>query len=120
MFISKKILFWLILVIIGLTSAGVLIIQRDSTYKYKQGGSTEADTAVSTALKLFKEQAKELDLESGPCLTNDLIPNWVADIVHKPRQTVDDLPENQCQAFIEGRAKHFVELDKSGNIINVK
>lgn len=120
MFITKKLLFWVILGVIGLTSAGVIFFQRDSTYRYKQGNSAEVDNAVSTALKVFKEQAKGIDLENGQCLTNDLIPNWVADIVHNPREQVDNLPENQCQAFVEGRAKHFVELDKFGNIVRVK
>jgi hypothetical protein len=44
----------------------------------------------------------------------------VADVVHSPRDPIDDLPENQCQAYLEGRAKHFVEIDVNGNIIRVK
>jgi hypothetical protein len=61
------------------------------------------------------------DLNNGPCLLDpDPYPdmsNWVCDIAHDPRQDVDNLPENQCSAFREGRAKHFVELDENCNLI---
>lgn len=118
--INKKLLFWIVFAVIIATSFGVIFFQRDPTYIYKQGTSTEYDNAVSTALKVFKEQTRGMDLSNGPCLTNDLIPNWVADIVHNPREQVDNLSENQCPAYLEGRAKHFVELDQKGNIIRVK
>lgn len=117
---DKRLLFWIVLVVIMATSLGVVFFQRNPNYVYKQGNSTEVDTAVGAATKLFKEQASSLDLQNGPCLTNDLIPNWVADIVHNPRTSVDDLSENQCQAYIEGRAKHFVELDLIGNVVRIK
>ena len=110
----------MIFVVILITSLGVLFFMRDSTFVYKQGVSAEYDKAALIALKVYKDRAKEIDLENGSCLTNDLIPNWVADIVHNPRQPVDNLPENQCPAYLEGRAKHFVELDQKGNIIRVQ
>ncbi len=46
------------------------------------------------------------------------LPDWVCDIAHSPRQSeIDDLPENQCSAYREGRAKHFVEVDMNCNLI---
>ncbi|MDD2823465.1 MAG: hypothetical protein PHQ59_05295 [Candidatus Daviesbacteria bacterium] len=117
---NKKVLFWIVLLVIIITSFGVMLFLRDNTFIYKQGNSPEVDKAVSAAISLYKEQSKGIDLENGSCLTNDLIPGWVADIVHNPRITADDLPKNQCQAYIEGRAKHFVELDQKGNLIRVK
>ena len=45
---------------------------------------------------------------------------WVADIVHTPRQAVDDLPENQCQAYRAGKAFRLVELDLDGNVIRAQ
>jgi hypothetical protein len=62
----------------------------------------------------------EEDLSAGPCLSNNLIPDWVADIAHNPRQAVDDLPANQCSAYREGQAHHFVELDLDGNLIRAQ
>ncbi len=82
---------------------------------------SEIDTAVNQA-KFLYSQRKEMgeDFSKGPCLTNALMPGWVVDIVHKPRLSIDDLPENQCSAYVEGRAKHFVELDTEGNLIRAR
>jgi len=48
---------------------------------------------------------------------NEVISDWVCDIVHNPRQEVDNRVENQCSAFRENKAHHFVELDQNGEII---
>ena len=87
---------------------------------YVQGVTPEIDQAVAKAKAVYAEKARAgTNFASGPCLTNDLMPNWVADTVHVPRTSLDDLPENQCQAYIDGRAKHFVELDLQGNLVRV-
>lgn len=92
-----------------------------SPTSYKSGVSPVKDTAVAQARKVFQEKKKDgVDLTEGPCLTNDLLKNWVLDIVHNPRTKTDDLAQNQCQAFLEGRATHFVEMDLEGNIVRVK
>lgn len=88
---------------------------------YKPGVSYEADRAVNQAKKVYQEKTKlEVDMTEGPCLTNDLLPDWVLDIAHNPRTKEDNLPQNQCQAFLEGRAEHFVEMDTLGNVIHVR
>lgn len=84
------------------------------------GSSAESQKAVELAKKFYLEQkAQGIDFSRGPCLSNNLMPDWVADIAHNPRQPIDDLPENQCPAFREKRAHHFVELDPNGNLIKV-
>ena len=52
------------------------------------------------------------DLSSGPCLLDPMpnYPEWVCDVAHSPRQDVDNLPQNQCQAYRNGSAMHFVEI----------
>ncbi len=81
----------------------------------------EIETAVNQASHLYKqEKAKGRDFSDGPCLSDALLPDWVVDIVHKPRIPTDDLPENQCPGYLQGRSKHFVELDLLGNVIRVK
>lgn len=60
------------------------------------------------------DQAKGLDLSSGPCL-GEIAPGWVLDIAHLPRQPIDDNLENQCQNF-----QHFVEMSPRGEIIHVE
>lgn len=95
--------------------------QKNSRNSYKPGLSESADRAVNQAKEVYEEKKNlEVDFTSGPCLTNDLLPDWVADIAHNPRQKIDDLPQNQCQAFTEGRATHFVEMDAKGNILQVR
>lgn len=80
---------------------------------YKAGLSTESDSAVTRAQKLFKE-AKSVneDFSKGFCLSNDLLPGWVA--------SVNGSAAALCQALMEGRAEHFVELDLNGIVIRVK
>jgi hypothetical protein len=73
------------------------------------------------AKTLFRNlQIEGVDISNGPCLSNDLMPDWVADIAHNPRQPIDNLPENQCSAFLEGKAHHFIELDLDGNLIRTQ
>ena len=81
----------------------------------------EQETVINQAKLLYKHtKEKGQDLSNGPCLSNALMPGWVLDIVHSPRQVIDDLPQNQCAAYIEGSAQHFVELDLDGNLIRVR
>lgn len=89
--------------------------------EYRKGTLKEVDQAIDAA-KVVYERRKELDTDfsEGPCLSNDLMPDWVADIAYDPRLKIDDDPKNQCVAYMEGRAHHFVELDPEGNLIRVK
>jgi hypothetical protein len=81
-------------------------------------GGVEADEETIALAKRAYERAKAqgVDMSRGPCL-GVIKPRWVADVTHDPRQEVDDEPENQCAAYREGKADHFVELDPEGNFI---
>lgn len=82
---------------------------------------TEQETAINQAKLLYKHaRQRGQDLSDGPCLSNALMPGWVLDIAHNPRSPVDDLPQNQCAAYIEGSTRHFVELDLDGSLIRVR
>jgi len=80
------------------------------------------------AQQVYQEAVdKKMDLSKGPCLSNDLYGNpqvpstmWVLDIAHDPRQAVDDLPENQCSAFLQGKAMHFIEMNSQGEVMREK
>jgi len=51
-------------------------------------------------------------LDDGPCLLNPMSnEDWVCDVAHDPRQPIDDIPENQCSAYRQRLASHFVEVD---------
>ncbi|MFH1365727.1 MAG: hypothetical protein ABIH28_04030 [archaeon] len=45
--------------------------------------------------------------------------DYSVDIVHVPRQSVDDNAENQCLDYRQGLTHHFIELDKDGNIVRI-
>lgn len=59
----------------------------------------------------------EQDFSSGPCLSNEIITDWACDVVHSPRQPIDDDPRNGCSSFREGKTHHFVEVDGNCNLI---
>lgn len=88
---------------------------------HKPSKKSELDTAVNQAKYLFRIRKEEgEDFSRGPCLSNALMPGWVLDIVHNPRLPVDNLVENQCTAYVEGRALHFVELDTNGSLVRAR
>lgn len=109
--------------VITLGALVAVIITALLTYGLNSGGvkKSDIDTAVNQAKYFY--QMKRLqgeDLSFGPCISNALMPDWVADIAHNPREEIDDLRENQCPAYLEGRVRHFVELDLEGNLIRAK
>lgn len=114
----KTILFILSFLVIILTAFFTLQFRANS---YQSASKPEIDTAINQAQLIYRQ--KKLsgeDFTSGSCLSNDLLPGWVVDIVHNPRAEIDNLAKNQCPAYLEGRARHFVELDPDGNLIRAK
>lgn len=80
--------------------------------------------AIDACINLCKDISASVGvpgLVNGPCLSdiNSVwnIDDWVCDVAHEPRQDVDNLPENQCQEYREGKAHHFVEVDTNCNFI---
>lgn len=77
------------------------------------------DPKAASLVRWEEFRGEGVDLSPGPCL--GLIgPDWVADVVHDPRQPVDDDPENQCMEYQTGKVKHFVELTPDGTVVRVK
>ncbi|MBI4038012.1 hypothetical protein HY382_03135 [Candidatus Curtissbacteria bacterium] len=78
------------------------------------------DEALKNALNTYaKAKASGTDFSNGPCL-GAVAPDWVLDIAHNPRQTVDDKEENQCAEFRNGQVKHYIELDPDGKLIRAE
>ena len=86
----------------------------------QQRAPEEGFDPKAVALVRWEEARGEgIDLSLGPCF--GLIgTDWVADVVHDPRQPVDDEPGNQCMEYQTGRVKHFVELTPNGAVVRVK
>jgi hypothetical protein len=61
------------------------------------------------------------NLAKGPCLSDNntdwIVSDWVCDVANSPRQSVDDLSENQCRAYSNGTAHHFVEVSTNCTLI---
>jgi hypothetical protein len=79
---------------------------------------SEENPAINACVNECKSRLNSSeDLSSGPCLSNSISEDWVCDVAHNPRQPVDNIPENQCSGFREGKAHHFVEVDEKCSFI---
>lgn len=114
----KNLLFAIVLAVILLSACSIYVI---NTGGFELGHKNKLDVAINQAKYLYSQRKeKGEDFSKGPCLTNALMSGWVLDIVHNPRQPIDDLIENQCSAYTTGQAKHFVELDTNGNLVKAR
>ncbi len=114
----KTTLLVIALIVIALTAFATIFLNSGGS---KSLSKSEIDIAVNQAKFLYSQRkAMGEDFSTGPCLSDALMPGWVVDLVHNPRLPVDDLPENQCPSYREGRTQHFVELDPDGNLIRAR
>ncbi len=105
---------WVILTFIGILLVSGCVAPESAKYK------DPAELAKAYCI-LMCQQYDYDDKPSGPCIserhTEWNVDDWVCDIAHSPREEIDNLPENQCQEFIEGRAHHFVEVTPDCELI---
>ena len=83
-------------------------------------GGTEIERLKQSCIEACQEALNQgRDLSNGPCLLNPMTDNtdWVCDVAHQPRQPVDDITDNQCSAFRNRMANHFIEVDPNCNFI---
>ena len=111
MIMNKKIIFLIVLAEVILFSG--CIGQKQTEVSDKEKAELACTEECNNNLE------KGTDLNSGPCLMNPMsnLPDWICDVAHEPRQDVDDDQKNQCSAFSEGKAHHFVEVDINCNLI---
>ncbi|MBU1120567.1 MAG: hypothetical protein ABIE23_01330 [archaeon] len=108
------------LILISLLALSVFLLGCTGTSTEKTvGGSATADIEGECVSLCQLELQRGTDLSNGPCISNSLKVNsdWVCDVAHEPRESADDLQENQCSAFREGKATHFVEVNESCRVI---
>jgi hypothetical protein len=82
--------------------------------------TTKKDRAVTSCQIECRGRKDIEDFSLGPCLSNAIQPDWICDIAHNPRQAVDNDSANQCSAYREGVAHHFVELDSTCQLIRAE
>lgn len=111
----KKLLLALTLTVLTLTACS----KNHVTTQTATPTPSVQDTALKNALNLYAQaKASGQDLSNGPCL-GQVAPDWVADLVHNPRQKVDDDPKNQCSDYLSGKVHHFIELDLDGKLVRI-
>lgn len=95
----------------------IIFISGCSEQNVSISDKNKAINACKKECNSFLSQSK--DLSNGPCILNpiDDAPDWVCDVAHKPREDIDNKPENQCSAFREGKAHHFVEVSPGCELI---
>lgn len=94
----------------------VLVVVGIASYYYYMNWK-EAEAAKEACIKACMEaKSEERNLNDGPCLSNEIIKNWVCDVAHSPREPIDDIEENQCLEYGK-TAQHFVEVDPNCNFI---
>ena len=95
----------------------VSYLKTNQTRDLLEGNKTKKQQAIECALQLYKEEKnKGVDI-SSQCL--GVWGDYAVDIVHVPRSSEDNLIENQCQDYRNGKVHHFIELDKNGNIVRI-
>ena len=105
-----RIFFIFLIVTSGCISSNII----NETNTYDEWSLLKSDSCVELCLQKTNQGQ---NISDGPCLSNELMPNLACDVAHNPRLLVDNLPENQCNAFINGTAKHFVEVDENCELI---
>jgi hypothetical protein len=90
--------------------------------------SEEIEQTISTdpqerCVEVCRDQiAAGVDLNIGPCLseTNGVewnIEDWSCDVVHQPREIIDDTSLHQCQEYRKENTNHFVEVSPNCEFI---
>lgn len=103
---------WLPLLALALLLSGCAAVEQRMTSPSMPSPVTETAETISVEEACIRacEQTRG-NIDNGPCLLNPIAnSDWVCDIAHSPRIEVDNLPENQCSTFMEGTARHFVEV----------
>ena len=92
----------------------VLLVAASGCTQAELAEAEQAKQACIAACLEAKEAGTELS--HGPCLSNEVITDWVCDVAHSPREAIDNVQGNQCPGYGQ-TAKHFVEVDPECNYI---
>jgi hypothetical protein len=96
---------------------GVVLVSGCTEQQEPPPTRTQINEATLACVSLCQQKLNEgRDLSQGPCLSGEIIDNWVCDVAHAPRTQVDNDPINQCPAYGD-TASHFVEVDPECNFI---
>ncbi|MDQ3099343.1 MAG: hypothetical protein M3Q44_06360 [bacterium] len=108
-------------VIVGYTA--FTIIRPSSSMNFFAGSSTKIETVQASPIRSSKKiyadkKSQNTDFEKSPCLSEDMGNGYALDIVHNPREQIDD--QVYCTGFSQGNVKHIVEMTPDGSILRVQ
>jgi hypothetical protein len=122
----------LVLVILAILAIALLVLRspEDSWIKDEKGVYVEHGNPAGIPIDVAAQQTAlncaytlyESEKQSGKQLSSQCIGtcgDYAVDIVHDPRTEEDNLAENQCSDYRVGEVKHFIEMDKDGNIVRI-
>lgn len=107
-----------VLIVVIMATSGCIYLYSETVPSVEEGSVQEL--VVSVCVQACREALDAgQDLDAGPCLLDPIPenPKWVCDVAHDPRQPVDNLRENQCDAWHAGTAEHFVEVTPTCDFI---
>lgn len=78
---------------------------------------TEQQNIINCAFGLYDEKRNQGIQFSSQCLGS--CEDYAVDIVHVPRTDEDNLIENQCLDYREGKVSKFIELDENKEIVRI-
>ncbi|MFH1256275.1 MAG: hypothetical protein V1494_03185 [Candidatus Diapherotrites archaeon] len=105
-------------IILAAFIAAVLLLTGCTSIIQGETGAPKAPELATQACILLCEQklAEGMDLTAGPCLSNEIYPDWVCDVAHTPRAAADNNPANQCPEYAKTKS-HFVEVNPNCQLI---
>jgi hypothetical protein len=78
---------------------------------------TGQQNIINCAIGLYNNEKTKDVVFNSQCLGK--CSDYSVDVVNVPRTSEDNLVENQCSDFRNGVTKHFIELDKNGEVVRV-
>lgn len=104
-------------VVLSVVIAAVIVVLITLVGMAAKNPSEEA--LIIQAKTLYSQSRKDgFDMANGPCL-GSLVADWAVDVVHEPRQAIDDQEGWNCEEFITGKVKNLIELDPNGNFLRI-
>jgi hypothetical protein len=101
---------------LGAAFACFLLLGCATLEQQPQPDNAAMPVARKCQMKCSIASRQGMGLSNGPCL-GEVESDWVCDVAHSPRTPEDNLPENQCADFREGRSRHFVEVTPDCKLI---
>lgn len=117
-FKAKIPLFVYIIIFILILLAGILNVYLRNVSDYKENKELAIKECIREC-ELFISKGNIVT--DGPCISQEIIPNWACDIVNVPKiKLIDNNLKNQCESYNKNKVKNLVEVTKNCKFVSVK